>query len=100
MNQCKFYASAIRIVYGIFAAIIAIALLIISSELNNRWYFIGGCLIYSLWLVLALVYAAHLDATAERIAQNERIIAFLSVNTQAASTSMPNVSAPAAEKSR
>lgn len=98
MKQCKSYATAIRTIYGIFAVIIAIALMIISNDLNNWWYFVGGCLIYSLWIVLALAYAAHLDAVAEQIAQNERIIELLSEKPQTSPTTTQKVSTPTAEK--
>lgn len=98
MNKCKSYAIAIRTVYGIFAAIIVIALAIISSELNNWWFFVGGCLIYSLWVVVALAYAAHLDAIAEQLAQNKLIIELLSEKPQTTPAVAPIVGAPAAER--
>lgn len=98
MQKCRNYATAIRIAYGVFAVIIAIALMIISIVLNNGWYFVVSCLIYSLWIVVALAYAAHLDAVAEGIAQNERIIELLSGKPQTTPVTAPNVGAPAAEK--
>ena len=98
MQKCRNYASSIRTVYGVFAVIIAIALMIISSILDNWWYFVGGCLIYSLWIILALAYAAHLDAVAEQIAQNDQIIELLSGKPQTVSASTPEVETPTAGK--
>lgn len=77
MEGCRKYANVLRGLYGILAGVIALALMIISNELANWWIFIGGCLIFALWFVIVFAYAAHLDAVATQIEQNEKIIALL-----------------------
>lgn len=78
MEGCRKYANVIRCLYGILAGVIALALVIISSEFENWWFFFCGCLIFALWFVIVFAYAAHLDAVAERIEQNKQIISLLS----------------------
>lgn len=80
MKQCRSYASFICYTWGIFAVVVAIALMAISSNLNNWWYFFGGCSIYTLLIGPVLAFAAHLDAMAEQIEQNDQIIDLLKGN--------------------
>lgn len=86
MEGCRKYANVLRGLYGILAGVIALALIIISSELGNWWFFIGGCLIFALWFVIVFAYAAHLDAVAEQVEQNKQIISLLSRCNNAAET--------------
>lgn len=90
MEGCRKYANVLRGLYGILAGVIALALIIISSELGNWWFFIGGCLIFALWFVIVFAYAAHLDAVAEQVKQNKQIISLLSRCNNAAETPTVN----------
>lgn len=84
MKKCRNYANAIRLLYSIFAWIIVIALIIISDRLENWRYFVVGCSVYALWFVLVFAYASHLDAVADQLEQNDKIIALLSAKVKSA----------------